>query len=187
MQNAKILKNVNIKGIEMNKQELQNEINKTKEHLANMEKMLAECEYERWKPKEEEKYWYITNTNQIIQTEYTSVGSYKYNYEDDVQRVLVYNCFKTKEQAEQEAEKILVRRMLEDIARRLNKGEKIDWNNQQQGKYSLYLSSNRNAIEWYSEIYRKVQGTVYCLDSNFYDVAIQEIGEERLKKYLRGE
>lgn len=28
----------------MDKQELQNEINKTKEHLANMEKMLAECE-----------------------------------------------------------------------------------------------------------------------------------------------
>ena len=31
----------------MNKQELQNEINKTKEHLKNMEKMLEECEYER--------------------------------------------------------------------------------------------------------------------------------------------
>lgn len=31
------------------------------------------------------------------------------------------------------------------------------------------------------------QGTVYCLDKSFKDVAIQEIGEERLKKYLRGE
>ena len=30
------------------------------------------------------------------------------------------------EKAEQEAEKILVRRMLEDIARRLNKGNKIE-------------------------------------------------------------
>ena len=89
--------------------------------------------------------------------------------------------------AEKEAEKILIRRQLADIARRLNKGEKIDWNNRQQGKYALCLSSNRDAIEWYSEIYRKVQGTVYCLDSDFYDVAIQEIGEERLKKYLRGE
>lgn len=31
----------------MNKQEILEEINKTKEHLANMEKMLEECEYER--------------------------------------------------------------------------------------------------------------------------------------------
>lgn len=30
----------------MNKQEILEEINKTKEHLANMKKMLAECEYE---------------------------------------------------------------------------------------------------------------------------------------------
>ena len=33
----------------------------------------------------------------------------------------------------------------------------------------------------------KFQGVVYCLDTWFLDVAIQEIGEERLKKYLRGE
>ena len=31
------------------------------------------------------------------------------------------------------------------------------------------------------------QGTVYCLDENFKDIAIQEIGEERLKNYLKGE
>ena len=148
----------------MNKQELQNEINKTKEHLANMEKMLAECEYERWKPEEGEKYWYITNSNQVTQTDYTSTRSYK--YEDDYQRCLTYNCFQTREQAETEAEKILVRRILEDIARRLNKINKIDW---------------------CRECRCTVQGSVYCLDINFYKVAIQEIGEERLKKYLRGE
>ena len=33
----------------MNKQEIIDEINKTKEHLANMEKMLKECNG-RWKP-----------------------------------------------------------------------------------------------------------------------------------------
>lgn len=169
----------------MNKQELQNEINKTKEHLANMEKMLAECEYERWKPEEGEKYWYITNSNQVTQTDYTSTRSYK--YEDDYQRCLTYNCFQTREQAETEAEKILVRRILEDIARRLNKGEKIDWKNSAQYKYSFYLDDKINKIDWCRECRCTVQGSVYCLDINFYKVAIQEIGEERLKKYLRGE
>lgn len=165
----------------MNKQEILKEIKETKEHLVNMEKMLAECEYERWKPKEREPYFFFTSYGAIETTTFNNKN------EGDILRYNFYNCFQTHEQAEQEAEKILIRRKLEDIARRLNKGREIDWNNQQQGKYSLYLSPSRNAIEWYSEIYRKVQGTVYCLNSNFYDVAIQEIGEERLKKYLRGE
>lgn len=33
----------------MNKEEILYEINKTKEHLTNMGKMLEECEYERLK------------------------------------------------------------------------------------------------------------------------------------------
>lgn len=40
----------------MDKKEILDEIEKTKEHLANMEKMLQECKYERWKPKQGEKY-----------------------------------------------------------------------------------------------------------------------------------
>lgn len=164
----------------MNKQELQNEISKTKQHLANMEKMLAECEHERWKPKENEGYYYINHSGELGLTanNYTS-------FDESV--VNAYNCFQTREQAEQEAEKILVRRMLEDIARRLNNGEKIDWNDEEQVKYSIYLDMIDNEINWDKQFRYISQGTVYCLDMNFFDVAIQEIGEERLKKYLRSE
>ena len=49
----------------MNKQELQNEINKTKEHLAKMAKMLAECECERWKPKDYEAYWFVKHLQYV--------------------------------------------------------------------------------------------------------------------------
>lgn len=167
----------------MNKQEILNEINKTKEHLTNMEKMLEECEYKRWKPKDGEKYWYITNTNQLSQIDFTSERSYK--REDDYQRWRTYNCFQTREQAEAEAEKILVRRQLEDIARRLNKGEEIDWDNSEQSKYCITLYCNNIITDFY--LAHKTQGTVYCLDKNFLDTAIKEIGEERLKAYLRGE
>lgn len=168
----------------MNKQEILNEINKTKEHLANMEKMLKDKEWEektqRWKPKANEKYWYVTSTNHTAQT-YFVMG-------DDFQRRLIYNCFQTREQAEQEAEKILVRRMLEDIARRLNKGEESDWIKCYQKKYYLGYDQVNSKITL--ECRRStiiVQGTVFCLDDKFLNVAIQEIGEERLKKYLRGE
>ena len=166
----------------MNKQELQNEINKTKEHLANMEKMLKECEYGRWKPEKHETYYFVNSWGEVEETWRSSI-----NFIPDKNRYNAYNCFKTKKQAEQEAEKILVRRMLEDIARRLNKGEKIDWKDAYQDKYYIYLDTETDELIYGERFWSKDQGTVYCLDQDFLDVAIQEIGEERLKKYLRGE
>ena len=101
-------------------------------------------------------------------------------------RVKFYNCFKSEKQAEAEAEKILVRRQLEDIARRLNKGQEIDWNDNNQLKYCIGFDFPFNVIN-IGALYRKLQGSVYCLSDEFKDVAIQEIGEERLKKYFKGE
>lgn len=162
----------------MNKEEILDEINKTKEHLANMEKMLEKRENERWKPEKGEMFYYLTSYNVAIpetwNADYANAAHYN-----------IYNCFKTREQAEQEAEKILVRRQLEDIARRLNRGRKIDWNNYEQSKHCIELYRDEIITNFYAA--HKSQGTTYCLDEDFKDIAIQEIGEERLKNYLRGE
>lgn len=165
----------------MNREEILDEINKTKEHLANMEKMLKECEYERWKPIDGKLYYFLDSYGEIIADNFCSA-----DYVDS-QRYKNYNCFQTREQAETEAEKVLVRRMLEDIARRLNKGQKIDWNDEKQIKYSIGLDTIDNEIIWDEEVRFISQGMVYCLDRNFKDVAIREVGEERLIKYLRSE
>ena len=162
----------------MNKQEIIDEIKKTKEHLANMEKMLKECNG-RWKPELNEEYYYV---NQVSVTSRDVNGE----FDIDVARYRAYNCFKTKGQAELEAEKILVRRQLEDIARRLNKGQEINWNDDSQLKYCIGFDFPFNIIS-IGALYRKLQGSVYCLSDEFKDVAIQEIGEERLKKYFKGE
>ena len=162
----------------MNKQEIIDEIKKTKEHLANMEKMLKECNG-RWKPELNEEYYYV---NQVSVTSRDVNGE----FDIDVARYRAYNCFKTKGQAELEAEKILVRRQLEDIARRLNKGQEINWNDDNQLKYCIGFDFPFNIIS-IGALYRKLQGSVYCLSDEFKDVAIQEIGEERLKKYFKGE
>lgn len=161
----------------MNKEEILDEINKTKEHLANMEKMLEKGD-EMWKPEKGEMFYYLNSYNIAISETWDASCS-------DAEHYNIYNCFKTREQAEQEAEKILIRRQLEDIARRLNKGIKIDWNNTEQSKYCIELYFNNIVTNFYYG--RKTQGTVYCLDKNFKDVAIQEIDEERLKAYLGGE
>lgn len=160
----------------MNKEEILDEINKTKEHLANMEKMLEKGD-EMWKPEKGEMFYYLNSYNIAISETWNADYSNAAHYN-------IYNCFQTKEQAEQEAEKILIRRQLEDIARRLNKGIKIDWNNTEQSKYCIELYFNNIVTNFYYG--HKTQGTVYCLDENFKDVAIQQIGEGRLIKYLRG-
>lgn len=164
----------------MNKQEILNEINKTEEHLANMKKMLVECEHERQKPEKGKMFYYLNSYNTAIPETWDADCADAAHYD-------IYNCFKTREQAEAEAEKILVRRMLEDIARRLNKGETIDWDDEDTKKYFIRFNYYNNRIELDHSFRHKFHGAIYCLNKNFSNVAVQEIGEERLKKYLRGE
>ena len=162
----------------MNKQEIIDEINKTKEYLANLKKMLKECKSERWKPNSCDPYYYIDAFGNVLSQ--IKSGHYSDNafWEN-------YNCFQTREQAEQEAEKILVRRQLEDIARRLNKGREVDWSNEEQYKW-YFAYSTTFGFEIYSVSVNTIQGVVYCLDKNFLNTAIKEIGKGRLIKYLRG-
>lgn len=169
-------------GLEMNKVEILKEIEKTKQHLTNMEKMLEDKEWEekaqRWKPKSNERYWYVTSTNHTAQTDFV-MG-------DDFQRWLIYNCFKTEKEANQETEKLLIRRQLEAIAQRLNKGRKIDWASTTQRKYLIYFNHCCDRIELDNSRVHQIQGVIYCLDEKFLDVAVKEIGETRLMRYLKG-
>ena len=164
----------------MNKQEIIDEINKTKEYLSNLENMLKECESERWKPVDGDIYYYISEACTVIKSRTWAHCIVDEHYH-------CFNCFRTEEEAQTEAEKILVRRQLEDIARRLNKGQKIDWSDEDQTKSFIFLDCKTQLIERDSNLRNKIQGVVYCLDNNFRKIAIQEIGEERLKKYLKGE
>lgn len=177
----------------MNKQEILNEINKTKEHLSNIKMLIEELQnakeqlevveeqllYTEYKPQINDTYFFITADGQVKSFVWD-------DYKIDQCLLAAFNVFETQVKAEAEAEKILVRRQLENIARRLNKGEKFDWNKFYQPKYYIYLGNYGILLE-NSTATSKSQGTVYCLDENFRDVAIKEIGEERLKKYLRGE
>lgn len=164
----------------MNKQKIIDEINKTKEYLSNLEKILKECECGRWKPRGGDIYYYISEGCTVIESRTWAGCIVDEHYRG-------YNIFKTEEEAKQEAEKILVRRQLEDIAKRLNKGQEIDWSDDNQIKYCICFDFPLNIINLCARLHRKLQGSVCCLSDKFKDVAIQEIGEERLKKYFRGE
>ena len=160
----------------MNKEEILQEIEKTKKHLSNMQNMLQGYN-KRWKPKYDDRYYYVSE--ECTATESRAWAEYIVD-----ERYRRYNVFKTEEEAKQEAEKILIRRQLEDIARCLNKGEEFDWSDENQ--YKWYIVYNTTfGFTTYSVSVNTVQGVVYCLDKNFLNTAIKEIGESRLIKYLR--
>lgn len=160
----------------MNKEQILEEINKTERHLENMKKMLEECE--RWKPETGDIYYFTDSDGEIISACFDWRISHCRN------RYNIYNCFKTREEAEQEQERVLVHRELENIARRLNAGRKIDWDDSVQAKYCIYI--DYSGVLSSTNYTMKVQGVVYCLDESFRDVSVQEIGKERLEKYLKG-
>lgn len=168
------------------KEKLQELINDLKKQLQEAQEKLENLDkYERFKPKEGGTYYYVDSNSCISLTTFDSSCVSDYN------KYKSYNCFETEEEAEKEANKILIRRKLEDIARRLNGDKKIYRNNREQRKYFInyYFNYKNNefdlGVSWNE--YLCVQGTVYCLSEKFLDIAKEEIGEQELKDYIIGE
>lgn len=154
-------------------QELQNRIVKAQEKLDHLDKTGSHV------PDEDEFYYYVTSACTVDGVFYSS------RFDVDAKRIKACNSFSSLEEAQMEAEKILVRRMLENIASRLSGEEKIDWNRPSQCKYYLYYDTVSNSIDIEYTQYTAID-TVYCLSPDFKSVAIQAIGEERLVNYFMG-
>ncbi len=154
--------------------------NTIKEYLGSFYNKIKkpEQQYGRWKPKIGDICWFISDSCKIL-------SLYWYDCQLDKIRYSIGNIYQTKEQAEQALERMKIRTQLEDIALRLNKGQKIDWNDVRQEKYYLLYDIEEHIL---AQDYRTISQTddVYCLEP-FLRVAIKEIGEERLAKYLKGE
>lgn len=165
----------------MTKEELQKLINDLQNQLEEAQDKLEKLyKNERWKPKQGQKYYNINSLGDV-----NGLGFFEENIYDNL-RYDFYNCFKTQEEAEKERNKILIRRKPENIARRLNGDNEIDWNNYIQAKF--YIDFNKNkGLGFGKVIGYKSQGTVYCLSNEFLDIAKEEIGEQELIDYIKGE
>lgn len=80
--------------------------------------------------------------------------------------------------------KLEIETKLKNIAERLNKGQKIDWNNAKQEKFVFLYHVDSDEFYTLNDTLTKIQGGIYCLDENFRKTAIKEIGEENLFKYF---
>lgn len=163
------------------KQEKQNaHIKMQEEKIEEYKKQIEELKKEDavWKPKQDKQYYYIA----LGDVEWS-----KFNNDVDEDNYEIGNCFKTKEEAEKVVRHLKTRAKLQRIADRLNKGQEIDWKDTEQPKYEISYNCTHEIIDNISSPYYKIQGAIYCLDRDFKNIAIKEIGKEELIAYLKGE
>lgn len=127
----------------------------------------------RWRAKREEYYYYINHHGCIrsYPDYYDDIESYRYNSG---------NYFKTKEQAEKARDKQLIRQELEDLALELNT-EPVDWNDFNQLKCCIKYDFIREYLGQTPCHGTYFQGAVYCTNKDFLEIALERIGEDRLK------
>lgn len=160
-----------------------NNLEELKQELKKLENKINELEIKennKYKRKSLEEYFYLDEYGDVVLEDDCDDNLDNHNYS-------IGNYFETEKQAENYKQKLLIEQELRDIAMELNKGEKIDWNNDEQEKYYLEYDFSIDSINCTFYTYIKIQGIIYCLDKNFKDIAIERIGEERLTKYLKGE
>ena len=92
--------------------------------------------------------------------------------------------FATEQARDKAMFKLKIETKLKNIAERLNKGQKIDWEDDSQPKHCIYYGYDDKKLNCFARRYCKDQGEIYCLDNNFLEVAKKEIGEENLIKYF---
>ena len=163
-------------------QELEQNISSIKEELSKLEEKLKTFKsgVDRQMPENGDIYYFIGGVRaSVFENKWTN-DSY------DQQRFNSYNYFKTEEEAQREIDRRLIKAKLNEIANRLNGGQVINWDSAIQRKYYFNLDSGVSLGLSFSLI-NKVEGTTYCLSRDFLEVAIEEIGEECLVKYIKGE
>ena len=129
-----------------------------------------------WKPKKGNKYYYIGSAGSI----------FNYDCREDIldeAHLNIGNYFKTAEDAKHMVEKFKVIRELQKFANENNE-EKIDWKNFNQCKYKIFYDAEDGDLYVdYSIQCESEPFNIYFTSFKIAKKAIEEIGEDRIKKY----
>lgn len=125
-----------------------------------------------WDLKEEDMYYYINL--------YGEIDSTFYDCEEDVDIIKCGNAFLTREEAEHEVE----RRKCEAILLKYGTRDMMSLGDGNKSKYCIYLNNFLNKIVVSDNYCIQSQGSIYFESKELAQKAIEEVGEERLKKYV---
>ncbi len=137
---------------------------------------IVEEKKKYWTPKEKEKYFYIEDCMGVSDDRNVQAPI-------DYCRFNIGNYFKTKEDAEHILEKLKVIHELQKFAYENNEGE-IDWKNFNQRKYKIFYDAEDGDLYVdYSIQCESEPFSIYFTSFKIAKRAIEEIGEDRIKKY----
>ena len=137
---------------------------------------IVEEKKKYWTPKEKEKYFYIEDCMGVSDDRNVQAPI-------DYCRFNIGNFFKTKIEAEHILEKLKVIHELQKFAYENNEGE-IDWKNFNQCKYYLvYDTKDEDLYVDYTVYCKREPFNIYFTSFKIAKRAIEEIGEDRIKKY----
>lgn len=171
---------------EMNTEEqIKQEIKDAQKALERAQKKLAELEnskkYGWWKPEDEEDY-FLLDIDLAVSVDTFDVTNI------DEERHEALNYFKTEKEAKLEQLQIVIRRKIQDIALRLNKGRKINWDDCSQEKYRscIYYDPQMGVLSVSAAVTCNKQDFYHpiCLDKNFAKVVSKELKDD-LEKYFK--
>lgn len=162
-----------IEKLKEKQEELKKEIEKLGTQIKGLEEQEKKCK--RWRADVGGTY-YCAYSAGIVEWHYDSRD------ESSTNRYDLGNYFRTEEEVKKMVEKIKIYTRLKDLALRLNEGREVDWNDFAQDKWHIYYDHHGSLITIISNHSYQDLGQIYCLDSNFLNIAKREIGEENLKK-----
>lgn len=157
---------------------LDNLTNEERETLLKLVEKGNKSPKKRWRAGDEENYYSITGdgvTIEVVEEE----DAY------DSNRYQLGNYFKTKEEAEFARKKQLIYQKLKDYALEHNT-EEIDWINYNQTKWIIGYNNDYKKIRYYWITSLIHINQIYFTSEKIARDAVEEIGEDNIKKYLFG-
>lgn len=126
-----------------------------------------------WDLKYGDDYWYINSFGHVRKT--------SYGLEDDFKRMIEFgNAFLTEEEAKHEVE----RRKCEAILLKYGTRNMMSLGNDDIYKYYILYNNYTSAIIIVGDKFINIQGKIYFKTEELAQKAIEECGEDRLKKYI---
>lgn len=149
----------------------------TKEQEEQIKEYLG-IKPKKWKPKFNEKYYYIDSYGDIMDSVFARDREDKY-------RLSINNCFETSEEAQFRLEQLKVYYELKNFADENN--DKIDWT-EIQYKYHICidLTDPHQCLLVNQVVVTQHIGPIYFSSKHLAQQAIDKIGANRIKKYLFG-
>lgn len=128
-----------------------------------------------WDLKEGDEYYYINMCGNVDRTTFSNDTCFA-----DKKIIKIGNAFLTREEAEFEAE----RRKCEAILLKYGTRNFMSFRDINSHKYFIMYNSYRNGIGINFNQCDQSQGTIYFESVELAQKAIEEVGEDRLKKYI---